>query len=310
MELRFLGTGSAWGIPELFCPCSICRYMRLIGEERMRTSLALKGKTTSLLIDCGPDIKEQLRRNHLGEYLDGIIITHEHNDHYMGLDDLFPFKRVRPKNSFDPMPLYATQATFSKINSCFDYLYGFKVLSPHVIHELREFQIKEFAITPFKTYHGDSAPGSVGLIIRWVDKNGLERSLVYTSDFMDIPNMPQGIKRPDYLILQSFWLNEPKENRPKHMSFQRALQYIEAIDPQKAVYLVHIGDGDAVPNDPANNIIKKYEPKDPLRPPRGNSPYPIPRCQREWQETVDTILLDYAIDYRVYVAMDGLSVTL
>jgi ribonuclease BN (tRNA processing enzyme) len=132
--------------------------------------------------------------------------------------------------------------------------------------------------------------------------------LLYTSDFADIPDMSAELVGCDVLIVQSFWLNEPIDNRPSHMSFQNAIQYIKRLKPRKDIFLVHMGDADRVPGDPANHMAKKYEPRDPLKPPHGEQPYPIPGSQAQWQETVDQILLDHGVPYAVTVAHDNLTV--
>jgi phosphoribosyl 1,2-cyclic phosphate phosphodiesterase len=131
---------------------------------------------------------------------------------------------------------------------------------------------------------------------------------VYTSDFSDIPNPPPDILKPDYLVIQSFWLNEPVHNRPHHMSFQRALHFIERLAPRKKTFLVHMGDADMVVGDPANSQLKKYEPNDPLRPPSGGDPYPIPLNQPQWQATVNRIVSERQVPYPVTVAYDDLCV--
>ena len=107
MNLIFLGTGGAWGLPELNCNCRVCCEMRLKGERRRRTSLLLSGET-NLLIDCGPDIASQLSEHQI-ESLDAVLITHEHGDHYMGLDELFSYKRTCPRGTFNPIPVYITK---------------------------------------------------------------------------------------------------------------------------------------------------------------------------------------------------------
>ena len=70
MDIIFLGTGGAWGVPEVNCECLICREMRRIGEKRERTALPLSNET-NLLIDCGPDIRSQLSRNRV-DRIDGV----------------------------------------------------------------------------------------------------------------------------------------------------------------------------------------------------------------------------------------------
>jgi len=306
MELLFLGTGGAWGVPELNCDCLICREMRRKGEKRDRTSLLLRDRST-LLVDCGPDAKFQLSR-HAIEGIDGVLITHEHTDHYIGLDELFAYKRNQPRGSVRPIPVYLTATSHEVIRKRFDYLEAMEVIRFCLIEPGRWFSVNEFEVLPFDTYHGTVAQGSVGFLVSAPDHLGKEVRVVYTSDFSDIPNPPPDLLEPDYLVIQSFWLNEPVHNRPHHMSFQRAVSFIERLRPKEETFLVHIGDADRVPGDPANTYLKKYEPKDSMRPPSGGDPYPIPRNQAQWQEIVNRIVSDRQIPYSITVAFDDLCI--
>lgn len=306
MDLIFLGTGAAWGIPQLNCDCSICRQMRLKGEKRQRTALLLSGKST-LLIDCGPDIGSQLSRHKVSS-IDAILITHEHGDHYLGLDELYPFKLTAPKKEFRPMPVYLTSRTWEVVGRTFGYLDETKVIRPLIIEPGTWFQHGEFEILPFDTYHGLTARGSVGFAIKFKDLSGREVSMVYTSDLMGLAEIPVELFYPDYLIIESFWLNHPVDNYPCHMSFQKAIRYIERLRPRIETFLVHMGDSDMIKADPANIMAKKNRPKDPLRPPSGGEPYPVPLDQTSWQETVDRIMSDRNLPYKVTVACDDLRI--
>ncbi len=308
IRLIFLGTGAAWGLPELACTCSICRNMRQKGQSRTRPALLLQGKST-LLIDCGPDIRRQLDTHGI-KRIDGVLISHEHGDHYLGLDELFAYKRISPRGAFNPIPLMVTETSWKVIRQRFGYLEAMGVIKPHLISPQDWYLMGEFMIFPFDTEHGDFAKGSVGFLIKYRTSKGHDGKIVYTSDFMDIPLMPREILEPDYLIIQSFWLNEPLENRPHHMSFQRALDYIQRFSPSKNTFLVHMGDADMVEGDPANVMTKKYIPKDPLKNPVNNTPYPVPLDHDQWQELVDRILKDHGIDHRVTVAYDNLILEL
>jgi len=307
MDITFLGTGGAWGVPEMGCDCAICREMRASGERRDRTSILLTEDDAILLIDCGPDAKEQLSRNNVKK-IDAVLISHEHNDHYIGLDELFVYKRVLPKEAFSPIPVYSTQKTKAVLEARFAYLEKLGVIRFVEIEPEQWFEQGPFRIFPFKTDHGIFAKGSVGFMIEARDRSGSDVRLLYTSDFAEIPNMPSELVGCDYLIMQSFWLNEPVENRPSHMSFQNAIEYIRRLKPRKEIFLVHMGDADRVPGDPANHMAKKYEPKDPLKPPRGKDPYPIPGNQEQWQKTVDRVLKDHDVHHAVTVAHDNLVV--
>jgi phosphoribosyl 1,2-cyclic phosphate phosphodiesterase len=308
MELVFLGTGAAWGLPELHCPCRICEEMRRRGEKRTRTALLLKC-TSSLLIDCGPDIREQLCRLP-SDVPGGVLITHEHGDHYLGLDELFVYKRLAPRGTFEPIPVYLSAWSWEVISRRFDYLEDMGVIKIVRVEPGRWFTHGEWRIFPFKTDHGPFAAGSLGYLITAHEPDGDQVSLLYTSDFMELPQLPQELLRPDYLVIQSFWLNEPRENRPRHMSFQRAMAFITRLEPRKETFLVHMGDADIIPGDPANSMLKKYQPLDPMKAPGSDTPYAIPLNQEQWETTVNRILRDRDLDYRITVARDGLKVLL
>jgi len=307
MILTFLGTGGAWGLPALHCDCIICREMRRRHETRMRTSLLVSGKTT-ILIDCSPDAGSQLSEHGM-EKPDAVLITHEHGDHYLGLDELLAYKRNSPRGQFRPIPIYLTAGSWEVIGQRFGYLEDMGVLEVHQVQPGIPFALGEFQIIPFKTNHGAFAQGSVGFIIIARDDRGDPVRLVYTSDFDGLPETPAELFSPDYLIIQAFWLNEPRRNPPHHMSFQRALDYIRTWQPRQETVLVHLGDGDCIPGDPAHRMLKKREPLDPMKSPEGK-PYPVPRNQEEWEGTVARILRDMKMKCTVRVAYDGMTLTI
>jgi phosphoribosyl 1,2-cyclic phosphate phosphodiesterase len=306
MKLTFLGTGGTWGLPELNCDCMICSDMRQRHEKRERTALLLSGRS-NLLIDCGPDIAAQLSR-HAVRHLDGVLITHEHGDHYIGLDELFAYKRTSPREGFTPIPVCMSSAAWEIIKLRFGYLEQMEVIKVYPLIPKRFSPVAGFEIFPFKTDHGSFAEGSVGYLIK--NTGGSPFRLIYTSDFMSLPEIPEEIVHPEYLVLQCSRLNEPSKNTPQLMSFQRAMEFITLLKPTREIFLVHIGDGDQVPGDPANTMTKKREPANPLTPPGSSHPYPIPKNQGEWQTVVNQILSDYHLAFKCTVAYDGLTVLL
>lgn len=306
--LVFLGTGGAWGVPELNCRCAICREMQQRGERRRRTALLLSDRS-NLLVDCGPDIASQLLEHRVPKP-EAVLLTHEHGDHYLGLDELVAYKRSSPQGQFQPIPVYLTAKAWDVISTRFAYLERTGVLEIRIVEPDCAYRVHEFEAVPFKTFHGPLAAGSVGYMLTGPAKSGQGFRLVYTSDFMELPDPPREIFAPDYLVIQSFWLNEPARNTPRHMSFQRAIEFIRRIGPKKETFLVHLGDGDRVEGDPANVMAKKREPLDPLKPPGGTRPYTVPRCQDEWQQVVDRVAADFRIPCKCTVAYDGLTVAL
>ena len=308
MNLIFLGTGAAWSLPELNCECMTCREMRRRGERRTRPAFLLTGEG-NILLDCGPDIASQLN-THGVDGLDGVLITHEHGDHYMGLDELFSYKRAAPRGAFQPIPVYLTKESWEVIGLRFGYLVDWGVIEIHEIEPNESYTLKGVEFSPFKMNHGSFAAGTVGYIVKTRNRQGKEVRLVYTSDFWDLPESPPDLFHPDYLIIQSFWFHEPKKNVPQHMSFQRALEFIRTWQPEKEAFLVHIGDGDVVQGDPANEMLKKNKPANPLRPPKGGDPYGPPVNQEQWQQVVDQVRVDFGLPSKITVAWDDLLVVL
>ena len=93
MKIRILGSGTSTGVPEVGCTCPVCTSTDP-RDNRLRTSALVHTDDAVILIDCGPDFREQMLRTPAFERIDGVLITHEHYDHVGGLDDLRPFCRL------------------------------------------------------------------------------------------------------------------------------------------------------------------------------------------------------------------------
>lgn len=93
VELSFLGTGTSHGVPVVGCSCEVCRSSDP-RDKRLRTAAMLAVEGKHLVIDIGPDFRQQMLRA-APPRLDGILITHEHNDHVVGLDDVRPFNYIQ-----------------------------------------------------------------------------------------------------------------------------------------------------------------------------------------------------------------------
>lgn len=303
MDITFLGTGSAWALPEHSCTCAICTTMDIRGEERTRASF-LVSATEKILVDCGPDVRIQMRRTGLPRP-DLVLITHEHGDHYLGLDELLAFRRSLPKEEWQPIPVYATATSWAAIEVRFGYLLG-SLLEKRIAVPGKPLEGCRDRIIPFKTFHGPTAPGSVGYVVEQATENGGLFRLAYTSDLVRVEDEIPELFHLDVLVIQSHWLNEPSENRPYHLSFQRAMDFIQRWNPTHSTFLIHLSDADEVPGDVANVMLKKFKPLSPLREPSGGEPYPIPRCHEEWQKVVDRIRQDYYLPGPIIVAYDGL----
>ena len=89
MKITLLGTGTSQGVPVLGCSCEVCTSTDS-HDKRLRTSALVETESTRVLIDCGPDFREQMLKQPFRK-IDGVLITHIHYDHVAGLDDLRPY---------------------------------------------------------------------------------------------------------------------------------------------------------------------------------------------------------------------------
>ncbi len=120
MEGRFLflGTGAAFGIPQVACTCSVCSSSSL-KNKRLRSSGLLLLHKKKLLIDAGHDFRQQALKFAL-QHLDGILFTHLHADHIAGCDDLRNYYYVHHKS----LPCLLSVETKQELMQRFYYLFA------------------------------------------------------------------------------------------------------------------------------------------------------------------------------------------
>lgn len=90
MKVTVLGSGTSTGVPQVGCGCPVCTSTDP-RDNRLRCSGLIEMEGVRILIDCGPDFREQCIRMNDFRPIDGVLVTHEHYDHVGGLDDLRPF---------------------------------------------------------------------------------------------------------------------------------------------------------------------------------------------------------------------------
>ena len=232
----FLGTGAAWGVPDWAAPAGFVRKDALPpGRTDPQRLFAFRPGNPALGLRAG-HTHQQLADWPL-DRLDAILISHEHTDHYFGLDDLLAFRRRLPREKWRPIPTYPP-GLWTSIKKAFGYLLD-SLLEPRIANPGERLAGLATDVYPFKTFHGESAPGSVGYIVEETG-SGDPHKLVYTSDFFDLPKEEPRVKDPDILILQCHWLNEPVINRPHQLSLERGIEFVKLWKPRRTVYLVHL----------------------------------------------------------------------
>jgi len=117
MKIRVLGCGTSTGVPRLGSGWGACDPQEP-GNRRLRSSILLESGGETLLVDCGPDLREQLLTAGV-ESIDQVLVTHDHADHCHGIDDLRPIAQSRG----GPVPLLARQDVLDRLEQRFRYIF-------------------------------------------------------------------------------------------------------------------------------------------------------------------------------------------
>ena len=152
MKLTFLGTGTSCGVPVIGCQCEVCRSEDP-HDNRTRCSALVETETTRLLIDCGPDFRQQILPQPFRK-IDGILITHSHYDHMGGMDDIRPYCQFGEINVYaDPI---AKKSMLEMLPYCFaEHRYpGVPAIGLHEIQPHELLHIGDLDIMPFEVMHG------------------------------------------------------------------------------------------------------------------------------------------------------------
>lgn len=224
LEVIFLGTGTSQGIPIIGSDHPVCLSDNS-KDKRLRVSILISWNNLNILIDCGPDFRQQMLANNI-EKLDAIFYTHEHNDHTAGLDDIRPFFFRQ-----GDIPVYAHNRVLSALRKRFDYIFasGNKYPgAPGVIeHEIenKAFNYNGLTVTPVEFMHNRLQVFGFRI-----------EDFAYLTDIKSIEDK-EAEKLGDLEVLVVSALRvEPHHS---HFNLEEALEFIEKIKPKKA-YLTHI----------------------------------------------------------------------
>jgi phosphoribosyl 1,2-cyclic phosphate phosphodiesterase len=152
LKITFLGTGTSQGVPVIGCDCEVCRSLDY-RDKRLRVSVFIEIEGTSLVIDTGPDFRQQMLRERISK-LDAVLLTHSHKDHIAGLDDVRAFNFLQERG----MPVYGTTSTLGQVKKEFYYAFenekypGTPILQLQAIDE-KEFEFNGVKITPLPVLH-------------------------------------------------------------------------------------------------------------------------------------------------------------
>lgn len=229
LKIQFLGTGTSQGIPIIGSRHPV-NFSKNPKDKRLRSSVVLTKNNKNLNIDCGPDFRYQMLRAGITS-MEGILYTHEHNDHVLGLDDTRPFIHLSGK----PMDIFGTERTLGEIRTRFPYAFtdmkypGAPAINEHIIGNT-QFEFAGFRIQPLDVIHGNLE--IKGYLI--------DDKFAYITDASALPaETMERIAQVEVLVLSAL---RKQEKHFAHFTLGEALEVVKKIRPGRT-YFTHLSLG-------------------------------------------------------------------
>jgi len=247
VKVTFLGTGTSQGIPIIGSTHPVCLSSNP-KDKRLRVSVLVEWDDYAFVVDCGPDFRQQMLNANCRK-INGIIFTHEHADHTMGLDDIRPFFFRQ-----GDIPLYAHQRVFQSLEKRFDYIFETENKypgAPGVIKRIidnKPFLAGNIEVIPVNGYHYKLQ------VFGFRFKN-----FAYLTDMKTVEDQEvEKLKNLDVLVINAL----REEPHISHFNLEEALQFIKKVNPKRA-YLTHIshllGFHDEVQQKLPDNVYLAYD---------------------------------------------------
>lgn len=248
MKVYFLGTGTSQGIPVIGSNHSVCLSDNP-KDKRLRVSVWIHTEDTSIVIDCGPDFRQQMLSSKCKK-VDAILFTHEHADHTAGIDDIRPYNFKQGK-----VPIYAHSRVLENLKKRFDYIFetenrypGAPLVDAKEVVNNVPFKIGDINVIPVNAYHANLQVFGYRM-----------DNLAYLTDVKTIePEEIQKIKGVDILVINAL----REEPHHSHFCLQEALDFVTLVQPKKT-YFTHIshllGFHDVVEKKLPPNVFLAYD---------------------------------------------------
>jgi len=245
--VTFLGTGTSQGVPVIGCKCKVCTSNNP-ADNRLRTSMHIVSDDKSIVIDTGPDFRQQMLREKINK-LDAVLYTHHHKDHIAGMDDIRSFNFLLKKT----IPAFANNLTKEQLINEFSY-----VFEPNGYGGGPKIQLNEILNNPFHFENLEIIPIEV-----FHDKLSVFGYRIGDFTYITDANHISDVEREKMSGSKILVINALQQlPHPSHFTLDQALDQIKKINPGQA-YLTHIshnmGLHDAVSRDLPANVFLAYD---------------------------------------------------
>ena len=223
MKIKFLGTGTSQGVPVIGCTCAVC-VSQDTKNKRLRSSALIKISNKNILIDTGPDLRQQALKNKINK-IDYVLYTHAHRDHVSGIDELRSFNFIQKKS----IKAYGNKELVNQLKNDYSYIFSdFKYPGlPEVeLNKVnKNFYLDDIEIVPIKVKHHKL--NILGYRIG---------NLTYITDAKTISdNQLKKINGSQILVINCLQIKE----HLSHLNMEEVLSLIRKIEVKK-IYLIHI----------------------------------------------------------------------
>lgn len=224
MEITFLGTGTSGGVPLIGCQCNVCKSTNP-RDKRLRTSILIQINGLNVVVDCGPDFRQQMLREDVRN-VDAILMTHPHKDHTGGIDDIRSFNFINRK----PVDFYCDYPTEMGIKE--QYSYAFTETDYPYLPKMnfiriadKPFKLRDIEVTPIEVMHAHMPVKGFRI-----------GNFTYITDAKTIVKEERDkIRGTKVLVLNAL----RDADHYSHLTVEQALEVVEDVKPE-VTYFTHM----------------------------------------------------------------------
>ncbi len=233
MKIKFLGTAANGGLPQLDCRCGNCEMAeKKVELRRFRSSLLVEVGGLKIVLDCGPDFRQQMLKEGLRlQDIDLIVVTHLHFDHVGGLMELSTGKHLE-------VPILVSGKNKKLLMMRDEIKYLVKAKFARLISETEG---KKIGVELFDVPHDPNFPTTAVVV------NIEGKQVWYSSDAASITSeMFKRMKDVDLVVFDATFLNEDifPATKLNHITIEESVARLAKLG--KEVFYSHINHSEDV----------------------------------------------------------------